>query len=193
MSAKIQPWEASGGSTKNRTRGSFDNGGDQQSATKSPRSVGKLSRQNSLQGTSGKHRRNLSIALDDGDDGLTDHSGASTRGPNSARSSKGRSRKSLGSKAGKKRVSFSTPLVDPRPEKIFDNSNTFGADYSLNEDEFTSFNDADTSDSIIPKRMRKRRRGAGGRWRRFLPFGQYIPTLPSFSFSLFGSRQKDHD
>lgn len=220
MSAKVQPWDgASSASSKYRSKPSFDSEIDQQSTTKSPRSPrvpsasgrlsrqgsfgenrstgvsrqnSSLSRQNSLQGASTKSPRRRGVtAIDDVDDILTDHSGAtSARGPNSARSTRGRSRRSLGGKTGKKRVSFSVPLVDPRPEKTVENSALFG-DYSLTEEEFATLQASDDSDSIVPRRMRKWRRGTSGRWRRWIPFGQYIPTLPKFAWSMLGFRGRD--
>jgi hypothetical protein len=210
MSAKIQPWDAAGNtSAKSRARSTSDSNADVHVSSKSPRSPranarmnrqnsfgdnrpSGMARQNSVQGGSSKSRRNISV--EEADDVLTDHSGAaSARGPNSARSSKGRTRKSLGSKVGKKRVSFSTPLIDPRPEKTVDNSATYGADYSLSEEEFDKLEQTDNSDSVVPRRMRKRRKGLGGRWRRYLPFGQYIPTLPSIACTIFGFRRREID
>lgn len=208
MSAKVQPFDsgASAGSGKYRARGSFDGASEgHEMATKSPRSPrvgGKLSRQNSFGDTRSISRQNSlggtgstknRRVLDDGEgaDIITDHSGASSaRGPHSSRSSKHKSRKhnSVSSKSGKKRVSFSTPLVDPRPEKMLDNSATYGGDNSLSEEEFAALQGNESSDPITPRRMKKRRRGIQGRWRRLIPFGQYIPTLPSFFCSIFGSR-----
>lgn len=217
MSAKVQPWDGVSASlSRQRSKPSFDS--IDQKSPRSPRvpsaggrvsrqsSFGEnkpsgvsrqnssISRQNSLQGASTKSpRRRSRTAIDDGDDVLTDHSGAaSARGPNSARSARGRSRRSLGGRTGKKRVTFSVPLVDPRPEKTVDNSATFG-DYSLTEEEFAALQASENSDTIIPRRMRKWRRRVSGRWRRWIPFGQYIPTLPTFTWTLLGFRGRDMD
>lgn len=130
-----------------------------------------ISRQNSFQNRSAGRRR-LS-GLDD--DTITDHSSSSARGKG-----KSTSRKSSRS-SSKKKVVFKVPLIDPRPERTADYndaSGTYGADNSFDEDEFRNLEANDPS--YTPRRMKKRRRNSGGKWRRWIPFGQYIPTLPSF-------------
>mmetsp|Transcript_105068 Transcript_105068/g.206105 ORF Transcript_105068/g.206105 Transcript_105068/m.206105 type:complete len:201 (+) Transcript_105068:144-746(+) len=200
MSAKILPFDApKSGSGKYRS--SYENDPDLQSIGKSPRSprtrgrlsrqnsesdIKPLSRQNSLQGGSSKNRR---LVLED-DDSILDHSGAnsaraSARGPLSSRKHRSGSRKNLGSKSSKKRVVFSVPLVDPRPERMLDNSSTYQGEDSLTDEEFNRLQANDFSDPTTPRRMRRRKRRTDGRWRRYIPFGQYIPTLPSF-FGFFG-------
>ena len=178
-------------------------------STKSPRSRGKMSRQssfdeakqplskqNSFQG--GRVSRNTSFNVDNDVEVLdiTDHSS----GANSARGVHAKSSKGSGSsakhrggssKSRKKRVSFSVPLVDPRPEKsdYQDLSMTYGGENSLSEDEFRKLQQHqydDDDSSITPRRMKKRKKGGiQGKWRRYIPFGQYIPTLPSFFCSIF--------
>jgi hypothetical protein len=196
MSAKVLPFESPRtGSSKMRSRESFEDP-DVQGFTKSPRSPrtrGKLSRQNSdssikatsrqnsFQGggnTSSRGRRSSAEIEDDGF-GITDHGSASSaRG---SRSSRGKSKKNTSSASSKKRVVFSVPLIDPRPEKpCYDLSTTFYGDNSLTEEEFGRLQGNEDSDPITPRRMKKRRRWEG-KWRRYIPFGQYIPTLPSFS------------
>jgi hypothetical protein len=118
--------------------------------------------------------------MEDDGFGITDHGGAnSARG---SRSSKGKSKKNSASVSSKKKVVFSVPLIDPRPEKInYDLSTTFNGDNSLTEEEFDKLQGNENSDPTTPRRMKKRRRWEG-KWRRYIPFGQYIPTLPSFPF-----------
>ena len=198
MSAKVHAFAFESPRISGRNRNSDYDTDISQGSTKSPRSPrtrGKLSRQNSegdinilsRQG-SGRYRRGIAISPDDDDNGtdlITDHNGASSRGPHSSRgkSTKRRSKKyssSSSSKSGKKRVSFTTPLIDPRPEKIpnyLDTSLTYG-DNSLTDEEITRLQDNDYSDPTTPRRMRKRR-NSSGRWRKYIPFGQYIPTIPS--------------
>lgn len=184
MSAKIQPFDSA---KISRRQSSEKFATDTTKSPRSPRTKGKLSRQssfddtkpisrqNSLQGS----RRKLIVSDEDAD--ITDHSSSSARGMSSARghSSKNKSTSRKHSKPGKKRVVFRTPLIDPRPEPTMaDSSGTFGNDSSLNEEEFQNLqNVGDDSYSTTPRRMRKRRHS--GAWRRYVPFGQYIPTLPS--------------
>lgn len=187
MSTKIYPFESPRVNSGRKKSKDVVNVETETDTTKSPRPSprvrGSLSRQSSLTNDESKSvsrqssfqnrsagRRRIS-GLDD--DALTDHSSSSARG-------KGKSTPRKSSRgSSKKRVVFKVPLIDPRPEKTadYDASATYGADNSFNEDEYNGLEGNDLS--YTPRRMKKRRR-SGGRWRRWIPFGQYIPTLPSF-------------
>lgn len=167
-----------------RVRGNSISGDDSKSNSRR----GHLSRQNSLGGEETKTisrqssfqarisaRGRRVTGLDD--DAITDHSGASSaRGKN-----KSVSRKSSKSSSSKKKVVFKVPLIDPRPEKDFDFSMTYGTDNSINDEDYKRLQETDKT----PRRMKKPRKGSSGRWRRYIPFGQYIPTLPSLFCSVF--------
>ncbi|KAJ1388424.1 hypothetical protein B484DRAFT_409636 [Ochromonadaceae sp. CCMP2298] len=84
-----------------------------------------------------------------------------------------------------KKVRFSPQLVDPRPEQPPDLSLDVQfldcyLDYSQG-----NYSSADHSGGsatyAVPPRMRKSMRRLNGRWRRWIPFGQFIPRFPSFS------------
>lgn len=194
MSTKVYPFESPRVRRKSSARDLIDLETETdltKSPRPSPRVRGNLSRQNSLTADETKSisrqnsfqrssagRRRIA-GLDD--DAITDHSGAnSARGKNS----KNTSRKS--SKSSKKKVIFKIPLIDPRPERPpeYDASMTMGGggDNSLNDEDYKRLED---EYSNTPRRMKKRRRSSQGRWRRYIPFGQYIPTLPSFMCSVF--------
>mgnify|MGYP006178619465 CR=1 FL=1 len=194
MSTKVHPFESPRVRRKSSARDLIDLETENdltKSPRPSPRVRGNLSRQNSLTPDesrsisrqnsfkSATSRRRIT-GLDD--DAITDHSGAnSARGKNS----KNTSRKS--SKSSKKKVIFKIPLIDPRPERapayMTDASMTLGGgDNSLNEEDYKRLED---EYSHTPRRMKKRRSSSQGRWRRYIPFGQYIPTLPSFMCSVF--------
>lgn len=192
MSAKIQPFD----SIKVRKQSSerFDNFAVEAdySATKSPRSPrtkGKLSRQSSFdetkpisrQNSFQNSRRKLIIDTDDEVD-ITDHSSSSARGMSSSRGQSAKNKSSARKhsvRSGKKRVSFRTPIIDPRPEPSVDLSGTFGNETSLTDEDFQKLQESgEDSYSVTPRRMKNKRRRSGS-WRRQIPFGQYIPTLPS--------------
>lgn len=187
MSTKIYPFESprvNSGRKKSKDAIDLETETDTtKSPRPSPRVRGSFSRQNSINNDESKSvsrqnsfqnrsagRRRIS-GLDE--DTITDHSSSSARGKN-----RSTSRKSARG-SGKKKVVFKVPLIDPRPEKDYnDISATYGADNSFNEEDYKSLEGNDLS--YTPRRMKKRRRGSGGKWRRWIPFGQYIPTLPSF-------------
>jgi hypothetical protein len=180
MSTKIYP-SSGGDSARGSRKGPVDEAG--KSPRPSPRQR-KMSRQSSFDGEGKLTRQGSSKkgAFFEGNDldgyDITDHSGTQ-----SARDKKGK-RSSRSRKSGKKRVSFSQPLVDPRPEKVPDYLD-MTADYSINEEEYKKWqanNDGGVytdEEALIPRRMKHRRRYGRGSWRRYIPFGQYIPQLPS--------------
>ena len=131
---------------------------------------------------SGRYRKG-SIAPDN-ENGTTSVS----RRPQSASSTRRTSSNSYSSRSGKKRVSFNTPLIDPRPENIstyLDTSLSNGENTgSLTEEKLAKLQASDYSDPVIPRRMRNRR------WRKYIPFIPYLP-VPTFRslFNVIGRRK----
>mmetsp|Transcript_3798 Transcript_3798/g.5936 ORF Transcript_3798/g.5936 Transcript_3798/m.5936 type:complete len:222 (-) Transcript_3798:1002-1667(-) len=113
-----------------------------------------------------------SSAKGDSDYDITDFS------PKTTASKKSR-RKEVSPRPRRRRVSFSNPIIDPRPEPQVGSGSVpfddreYDGEYKL----WKSEND-DGDVDITPRRMKNRKRYKG-RWRRYIPFGQYIPRLPN--------------
>ena len=172
---------SSSGNARRKTIDSFEDGEFDMSggSTKSPRSGtksprGRLSRQNSLDSSRGR-KNSLAAESDDGAADILDHRSTSA---------KKKSASSKSSKSSKKRVIFKVPLIDPRPEKMYDYQDFSMTDNSMSEEEYRKYlqqNDGGGGGDSTPRRMKKRRGGRQGRWRKYIPFiGQYIPNLPTF-------------
>ena len=174
--------------TGSRTRTGNECDMDTYSSAKMIRPRVVISRQNSeslLKASSrpgsGRYRKG-SIAPDN-ENGTTSVS----RRPQSASSARRTRSNSCSSSSGKKRVSFTTPLIDPRPENItYLDSSLFNGENTdcLTEEELAKLQASDYSDPAIPRRMRNRR------WRKYIPFIPYIP-VPTFRslFNAIGRRK----